>query len=208
MRFITERDEVTRLKITDLLAVWSTLIADWDSWEEMEDQAIFNSIREAVNLQRKCDLQVLFTRRVPSPNSAPGSMNSIFEGICIFVSEAIKAYQSAVWRACSCTHALLHVPSFSSESESVKHAMAITFTRVAFSRFRDIHEKPIGIWKPLLLVISSCYVFYPEDIEQVLEKEADKGFIIWASALAHISSSSFTPALSTESELMLSGKIT
>ncbi|KAI0518612.1 hypothetical protein KFK09_006048 [Dendrobium nobile] len=204
MRFITKRDEVDSLKIIDLLAVWSTLIAEWDLWEEMEDQSIFNSIQEAVNLQRKCDLQILFTRRLPLGNSSPGSMLSIFEGICIFVSDAIKTYPAAVWRACLCIHALLHVPSSSSDADAIKHAMATTFSRTAFSRFRDIHEKPIGLWKPLLLVISSCYIFYPDDIEQVLDKEADKGFIIWASALAHISTSSFTPGLSTESELVLS----
>ncbi|XP_020573467.1 uncharacterized protein LOC110019929 isoform X4 [Phalaenopsis equestris] len=203
MRFITERDEVTRLKIPDLLTAWSALIADWDLWEEMEDQTIFSSILEAVNLQKKFDLQILFSRKIPSANSPPGSKLSNFECICSFVSGAIKAYPSAVWRACSCIHSLLHVPSFSYDAESIKHAMAITFARAAFSRFMDIHEKPIGLWKPLLLVISSCYFFYSKDIEQVLEKEADKGFIIWASALAHISTSSFTPGLSTESELVL-----
>ncbi|KAK8954694.1 hypothetical protein KSP39_PZI001620 [Platanthera zijinensis] len=204
MRFVTQTDEVTALKITELLAVWSTLIADWDSWEEMEDQAIFNSIREAVNLQRKCELQILFVRGLPLVNSSQGSMLSIFEGICGFVSEAVKSYPSAVWRACSCIHALLYVPSFSSDAESIKYVMATNFTTVAFSRFRDAHEKPIGLWKPLLLIISSCYVLYPEDIEQVLQKEDDNGFIIWASALAHISISSFTPGLTTASEITIS----
>lgn len=204
MRFVTERNELTSLKVTELLTVWSTLIADWDSWEELEDYAIFNSIHEAVNLQRKCELPILFNRRIPLANSSQGSTSTIYEGICGFVTQAIKAYPSAVWRACSCIHALLHVPSFSSDFEPIKHAMTICFTKAAFSHFRDINQKPIGLWKPLLFSISSCYILYPQDVERVLEKEKDKGFVIWAIAVAHMSSSTFNPSLSNASEITMS----
>ncbi|XP_077240476.1 ARM repeat superfamily protein isoform X2 [Tasmannia lanceolata] len=203
MRFIIETDTVLEPGIADLLVVWADLVADWDAWEEMEDLAIFDSIQEVVNLHKKCELKDFFVRRVPLPPAPPISQCSIVEGIASFVTEAISAYPSATWRACSCAHLLLHVPEFSFETENVKESLVIAFTRAAFSRFRQIRSKPVGLWKPLLLVISSCYLYYPDNVENILNKDEDGGLTIWARALAYISSSSFEQALSLESEIKL-----
>ncbi|XP_058076603.1 uncharacterized protein LOC131225158 isoform X2 [Magnolia sinica] len=203
MRFIVLIDEVTELKIAELLVVWADLIADWHAWEEVEDLAIFDSIQEVVNLHKRCELKHFFVRGMPPPPAPPVPQRSIIEGVSAFVSEAISAYASATWRACTCAHLLLHVPRFSFESEGVKQSLVIAFSWAAFSRFMKIRNKPIALWKPLLLVISSCYLCYPDNVEKILEKDEEKGFTIWAGALAHISTSSFEPSLSSESEIKL-----
>ncbi|XP_038975739.1 importin beta-like SAD2 isoform X2 [Phoenix dactylifera] len=202
MQSVITLEEVKELKITELLAVWSDLIADWHAWEEIEDLAIFSSIREAVNLHRRVDYTDFFMRRMSSHISS-GSTRTIIEGISAFVTEAITAYPSAMWRACSCVHALLNIPRFSFETGTVKQLITVAFTQAAFSRFKDTHNRPAGLWKPLLLAISSCYLSYPEKIKQILEKEKDNGFLLWACGLAHVSSSSFEPSLSSESEIKL-----
>ncbi|XP_073009559.1 uncharacterized protein [Typha latifolia] len=199
MRFATTIDEIADLKITELVAVWSGLVADWHAWEEMEDQAIFNSIQEVINFHRRFDFNGFFLRR----KNTCISTGSIIENISSFITEAIAAYPSATWRACLCVHALLHIPRFSNETKDVKQMIALRFAHTAFSRFKDVSKKPIGLWKPLLLVISSCYISYPEDVEKVLENDEPNGFTIWASSLAQISSSSFEFGLSSESEIKL-----
>ncbi|KAJ0980544.1 hypothetical protein J5N97_008799 [Dioscorea zingiberensis] len=199
MRFIVTTNEVSELKITELLAVWAELIAEWHAWEEMEDLAIFNCVREAIDLHKRYDFSNYFMRKLPSHNSS----HSIIERIAAFVHEAIGAYPSATRRACSCVHLLLHTPRFSIETEGAKRSMAAAFAEAAFSRFRDISNKPLGLSNPLLLVISSCYISYPDIVEQVLEKNEDKGFTIWACGLASVSASSPEPGLLSESEIKL-----
>jgi len=206
MRCIKTMDEVVELKLRELLAAWASMIADWHAWEEEEDLAVFTSIQEAVNLHRQYDYANFFMERVPSQNTSHGTIHSIIDGISAFVSAGITAYPSATRRACSCVHVLLHVPRFSVETQAIKQSIAVAFAVAAFSRFKDIQESS-GLWKPLLLAISSCYISYPENIEQVLEKEQDKGFTIWACALADISTSSSEPGLSSESEIKLAGKV-
>ncbi|XP_043710645.1 importin beta-like SAD2 [Telopea speciosissima] len=203
MRSVTDPSLVSELKLSDLLVAWADLIAEWHAWEELEDLSIFDSIREVVNLQRKCELNNLIIRGHPAPPAQPVPQRSIVEGIGAFVSEAISQYPSAIWRACSCVHLLLHVLSFSYETEGVKQSLVITFSRAAFSRFREIRSKPSALWKPLLLAISSCYLCYPDIVERILEKDEDQGFTVWASALSYISTSSFEPGLSPESEIKL-----
>lgn len=39
------------MKIEALLQVWANLVADWNAWEEEEDESVFDSIEEAVALQ-------------------------------------------------------------------------------------------------------------------------------------------------------------
>lgn len=209
MRSIKTMDEVVELKLRELLGVWASMIAEWDAWDEMDDLAVFNSIHEAVNLHRQLDYAKFFMERVSSQNSYNGPTSSIIEGISAFVRAGISAYPSATRRACSCVHALLHVPKFSFETDAIRQSMAVAFTVAAFSRFRDLQEetnKPSGLRKPLVLAISSCYMSYPENIELILEKEEDKGFTIWACALADVSTSSSEPDLSLESEIKLAGK--
>ncbi|KAJ8623513.1 hypothetical protein MRB53_032042 [Persea americana] len=174
MRYITETDATSDMKMAELLVIWAELIADWHAWEEMEDLAVFDSIQDVVNLHRKFELKDFFVRRMPSPPAPPVPQRSIIEGIGAFVSEAIQAYPSATWRACS-----------------------------SFSCFKGIQNKPIALWKPLLLVISSGYLCFPENVERILNKDEDKGFTIWARALAHISTNSFEPGLQSQSEIKL-----
>ncbi len=102
-------------------------------------------------------------------------------------------------------HTLLHTPNFSHGAEDTRMTLAVSFAQAAFSRFKSVSDSPSGIWKPLILVISSCYICYPDAIEQVLRKYDSNGYAIWASALAQISSSSFNPGLSSESEIKLAG---
>ncbi|PIA60816.1 hypothetical protein AQUCO_00300385v1 [Aquilegia coerulea] len=203
MRFVTEAEEVLEMMVSELLTVWADLIADWHAWEEMEDLSIFDCINEVVHLCRKFELKNFYVKRMPSPPAPPVPQCSIIEGIGAFVSEAINQYPSATWKACSCVHLLLHVPKFSSEIEGVQQSLVIAFTQAAFLRFREIQSKPSALWKPLLLVISSCYLCYPDIVEKVLEKDGNNGFTAWASALSFISTSSFEPGLSAESEIKL-----
>ncbi|XP_020101763.1 uncharacterized protein LOC109719467 isoform X2 [Ananas comosus] len=202
MRSVATPDEVRDLKLAELISVWAYLVADWHSWEEMEDQAIFIAIKEAIDFHQRLDSGGFFMRRTPSW-ILNGSTSSIVECVSAFVTEAITAYPSAMWRACSCVHVLLNIPNFASDTEVVKRKISLGFAHSAFSRFKDISNKPSGLWKPLLLAISSCYISYPEIIEQALSENEDNGFAIWASGLARISSNSFDPGLSSESEIRL-----
>lgn len=203
MRFIVTIDEAAELKITELLAVWSELIAEWHAWEETEDLSIFNCIQEAIDLHRRYDSANFFMRKLPSQGPSHTSTRSIIEAIAAFVRDAITAYPSATRRACSCVHLLLYTPRFSFEAEDVKRSMAASFAEAAFSHFREICDEPLGLSNPLLLVISSCYISYPNIIEQVLDKHEDKGFRIWAHALAKVSSNSSEHGLSSEPEIKL-----
>ncbi|RZR79892.1 hypothetical protein BHM03_00005744 [Ensete ventricosum] len=202
LKSATKNNEIEELKIPELLALWSDLISDWHGWEEMEDLAVFHCIQEAVNLQRRCDSTNFLLKRISSRVS-PGVDQSIIEGVSAFVTKGIMAYPSATWRACSCVHELLHVPSFSFQMQGVKQSIITSFTQAAFSYFKDLRNKPNGLWKPLLLVISSCYILCPEIVKQVLDQDDDNGFMIVASGLAHVSSKSFDSGISSVSEIKL-----
>ncbi|KAK2358448.1 ARM repeat superfamily protein [Trifolium repens] len=195
---------VQEFKVTELLSVWAEMIAEWHAWEESEDLSIFDVIKEIVNLDRSFRLKNFLVKEVPPPPAPPVPERSIVEGIATFVSEAIKQYPSATYRACSCVHTLLHCPTYSIETEGVKQSLVIVFSRAAFSRFVEVRSTPNSLWKPLLLAISSCYLCYPEIVEGIMEKSEEGGVTMWASALCHVSSSSFEAAgLSTESETKL-----
>lgn len=198
---------IQELKVSELLSVWAEMIAEWHAWEESEDLSIFDVIKEIVNLDRSYRLKNFLVKETPPPPAPPVPERSIVEGIGTFVSEAIKQYPSATYRACSCVHTLLHCPTYSLETEGVKQSLAIAFSRAAFSRFVEVRSTPDSLWKPLLLAMSSCYLCYPEIIEGIMEKSEEAGITIWASALCHVSNSSFEAAgLTTESEMKLMGK--
>ncbi|CAL5346787.1 unnamed protein product [Camellia sinensis] len=204
MQSVTEGNEVLKLKVSELLLVWADLIANWNAWEETEDLSIFNCIKDIVNLHQKFMLQNFMMGEMPPPPAPPVPRRSIIEGIATFVSEAFSQYPSATWRASSCVHLLLHVPSYTFEAEGIKQSLVIAFSHSAFSRFRDIRNKPSSLWKPLLLAVSSCYLCYPDVVEKILEKDEHEGFAVWASAVGLISSSTFEHGLSSESEIKLS----
>ncbi|BBG94282.1 ARM repeat superfamily protein [Prunus dulcis] len=203
MLSVTESNVLLELKVSELLLVWAYLIADWHAWEESEDMSVFECITGVVSLHRKYELKNFIVGRMPYPPAPPVPERSIIEGIGTFVSEAALHYPSATWEACSCIHILLHVPSYSSETEGVKQSLAIAFCQATYSRFREVKSKPGPLWKPLLLAISSCYLCYPEVVEGILEKDGDGGFETWVSALGLVSTSSFKPGLSTEPEIKL-----
>nr|XP_023883800.1 uncharacterized protein LOC111996099 isoform X2 [Quercus suber] len=203
MHSVTGSNMLLEFKVSELLLVWADLIADWNAWEESEDLSVFDCIKEVVNLHSKYGLKNFLVRQMPSPPAPPVPQRSIIEGIGVFVSEAILQYPSATWRACSCVHVLLHVPSYSFETDGVKQSLVISFSRAAFSHFREIQSKPSSLWKPLLLAISSCYLCYPDMVEGILEKGENGGFAIWASALGFLLTSSFEPRLSATSEIKL-----
>ncbi|XP_010270925.1 PREDICTED: importin beta-like SAD2 homolog isoform X1 [Nelumbo nucifera] len=203
LRSVSEAGMISELKISELLVAWADVIADWHAWEDVEDLSIFECIKEVVSLDRKYQLKNFLVQGIPSPPGPPVSQQSIIEGIGAFISEAISQYPSATWRACSCVHLLLHVPRFMLGSEGVKQSLAVTFSRAAFSRFKELQSKPCALWKPLLLAIASCYLCNPDIVEKILEKDVDKGFTVWVSSLGYICTSSFEPGLSAESEIKL-----
>ncbi|KAJ1403033.1 Importin-beta, N-terminal domain [Sesbania bispinosa] len=194
---------VQELKVSELLSVWAEMIAEWHAWEESEDLSIFDVIKEIVNLDSRYRLKNFLVKEMPPPPAPPVPERSIIEGIGSFISEAIKQYPSPTLRACSCVHILLHCPMYSLDTEGVKQSLAIAFTRAAFSRFLEVHSTPNSLWKSLLLAISSCYLCYPDIVEGILEKGEEGGITIWASALCHVSNSSFEAGLTTESEMKL-----
>ncbi|CAD6252436.1 unnamed protein product [Miscanthus lutarioriparius] len=202
MSSVTCMEETASMKVFELVAIWADTIANWDSWEEMEDQGVFNAIKEAVSFHQRFDLDGFFLKMLPS-QSENGSQSSVIGRVSNFVTKAIAAYPSATWRACSCIHTLLHAPNFSLGTQDARKTIAESFAQAAFSRFKSISDSPAGLWKPLLLAISSCYICYPDAIELVLNKFDGNGFAIWTSALAQVSSSSFNPGLSSESEIKL-----
>ncbi|KAM3312491.1 hypothetical protein ACQJBY_032415 [Aegilops geniculata] len=202
LRSITSMEEITHMKVFELVVVWADIIAYWDSWEEEEDQGVFNAIKEAVSFHQRFDSSGFFLKMLTS-QSANGSQSSVISRVSSFVTRAIAAYPSATWRACSCIHTLLHAPDFSLGAEDTRMTLAVTFGEATFSYFKGVSDSPAGIWKPLLLAISSCYICYPDAIQQVLCKDDGNGYTAWASALAQVSSSSFTPGLSSESEIKL-----
>ncbi|KAL6952985.1 hypothetical protein U1Q18_041395 [Sarracenia purpurea var. burkii] len=204
MKSVAKSNEVLNLKVSELLLVWADLIANWHAWEEAEDLSIFSCIKDIVSLDQKFVLQNFIVGEMPSPPAPPVPQRSIVEGIGSFVSEAFSQYPSAIWRAASCVHLLLHVPSYTFEADGVKCSLAIAFSQAAFSRFRSVESKPCSLWKPLLLAISSCYMCYPDVVEKVLEKDENEGFAVWVSALTLISSSVSEHGLSSESEFKLS----
>ncbi|KAF8017772.1 hypothetical protein BT93_H2847 [Corymbia citriodora subsp. variegata] len=204
MLSVTEINSILELKVSELLLVWAHLVADWHAWEESEDLSVFDCIKEVVRLSTEYELADFLSRRVPSPPAPPVPSLAIIEGIAAFVREAITQYPSAMCRACSCVHMLLHAPSYSPETESVKQSLVIAFCQAASSSFYRIQCKQHSpMWKSLLLVIASCYLYCPDTVEEILTRNQDGGFAAWVSALCSVASPSCTICLSGESEIKL-----
>ncbi|TYI92538.1 hypothetical protein E1A91_D02G077100v1 [Gossypium mustelinum] len=200
---VTGSSVIVELKLSELLLVWADMISDWHAWEESEDMAVFDCIKEVVSLHSKYGLESFIVRQIPPAPAPPVPQRSIFEAISVFVSEAILQYPSATWRAFSCVHILLHVPKYSSETEGVRLSLAAVFCRAAFSHLKGVRSKPPSLWKPLLLAIASCYLCHPDTVEAILEKEGDGGFATWASAMAFACTHSSEAGLSAKSEIKL-----
>lgn len=200
---VNESNLLVKLKVSELLLVWADLIADWHEWEEMEDLSIFSCVKEVVLLNEKVSLKNFIVGDMPSPPAPPVPRPSVIEGISAFISEAFSQYPSAICRASSCVHVLLHVPTYTYGAEGVKQSLVRAFSHAAFSRFREIRSKPCALWKPLVLAITSCYLCDADIVQKILEKDEHDGFSVWAAALGYISTSKYEPGLSSESEIKL-----
>ncbi|KNA17637.1 hypothetical protein SOVF_078380 [Spinacia oleracea] len=203
IRSSTSNDTLLELKVSELLSVWTELIADWHGWEEVEDLAIFDCIKEVVSLEKNFGLPKYFIAKMPSPPAPPVPEKSLIENIATFICNAMSQYPSAASRACACVHTLLHLPCYSSGTEEVRHSLVVAFSQAAASTFKEVQTKPCALWKPLLLAVSSCYLYYPDTVQTILEKVENGGFVVWVSAVNSISSISFRPNALTESEIKL-----
>ncbi|KAK6913627.1 hypothetical protein RJ641_020948, partial [Dillenia turbinata] len=87
--------------------------------------------------------------------------------------------------------------------EDVKQALVIAFSRAAFSGFKEVQQKPNPLWKPLVLVLSSRYLCYPDIVIRFLDKDEEKGFGLWMSALAFIFTRSYEHSVLLELEIKL-----
>ncbi|KAL4590741.1 hypothetical protein LXL04_003683 [Taraxacum kok-saghyz] len=182
-------------KVSKLLQAWADLISNWNSWEEEEDSSIFNCIKEAVNLHKKTPIPNFISRSTES-------QRSIIQGISTFVNSAFSQYPSVIYRASTCVHIIIRIPTYDSDEQIIMRELASVFSRSAFCS----QSKCSPLWKPLLLAICSCYLCYPDTVEGTLDKVQDEGFGVWARALFAISSTQFEHGLSTESEIKLTGK--
>lgn len=51
LRYTLDSTTAGSMTVEALLQVWANLVADWNAWEEEEDESVFDSIEEAVALQ-------------------------------------------------------------------------------------------------------------------------------------------------------------
>lgn len=154
-----------------------------------------------------------FTEPPESVSSFPGPPRSVLENLVIFVTTAIEsAYPAACWRACRCAHALLHASSVSFESEEITSVLVPRFCKVSFWRLRRLTSMTVPLAKPLILVISLCFILFPEYVDKILSAQDDAatstedtspGLLLWANALAGLAESEAEPGLSLESEMKL-----
>ncbi|CAN4112732.1 unnamed protein product [Withania somnifera] len=200
---ITQSDDILKLNVSELMLIWSYLIANWHAWEEIGDLSVFKCINKAISLDRKFSVKNFLVGKLPLPPAPPVPEKSILEGICAFITEAFSQYPSAVWRASYCVHILLHNPSYLPEGECVKQSLVVSLSQAAFSRFREFRNKPVSLWKPLLLAIASCYLCFPDIVEKTIEGIEHESFTIFLSALAFISTDKFEHSLSSGSEIKL-----
>lgn len=147
--------------------------------------------------------------------SFPGPPHSILENLVIFVTAAIEsAYPAACWRACRCAHALLHASSVSFDSEEIALVLVPRFCKVSSWRLLRLTTMTVPLAKPLILVISMCFILFPATVDKILSAQDDaaasteddsQGFLRWADAIAGLAESEAEPGLSLESEMKLAG---
>lgn len=152
------------------------------------------------------------------PSPAPQApRRSLLECLVTFITSAIEfAYPAACWRACRCAHALLHATQLSFEGEAILNLLVPRFCEVAIRRLQQLSSVTVPLAKPLLLVITMCFIVSPQQVEKSLSSEdnaslpvtedgACQGLIMYAEALAGLAESEADPGLSLESEMKLAG---
>lgn len=152
-----------------------------------------------------------------APAAPQVARRSILECLVTFITTAIEsAYPAACWRACRCTHALLHASQLSFEGEAISKVLVPRFSEVATRRFQQLTSATVPLAKPLILVITMCFIILPEQVEKILSSEDDnnnavteegasQGLLMYAEALAGLAESEADPGLSLESEMKLAG---
>ena len=60
LRYTQDSTAAASMKIEALVQVWANLVADWNAWEEDEDESVFDSIEEAVALQVRSNLFCMY----------------------------------------------------------------------------------------------------------------------------------------------------
>lgn len=179
--------------------------------------AISNQHRTLPFLQGRCPM-LHFTTAEILPSPAPqGPRRSILECLVTFITSAIEcAYPAACWRACRCAHALLHASQLSFEGEAISNLLIPRFCEVAIRRLQQLTNVTVPLAKPLILVITMCFIVLPEQVEKVFASEenanlditedsANQGLFMYAEALAGLAESEADPGLSLESEMKLAG---
>jgi hypothetical protein len=143
---------------------------------------------------------------------------SILECFVTFAIGAIESgYPSACWRACHCSYSFLHVSSKSCDGEQVAKGLVPQFTEVASRRLLQLTSPAVPLAKPLILLVSMCFIILPEAVVKILpvgeedhnvtiKEDTSPGLLQWAEALASLSESESVPGLSLESEMKLAGK--
>lgn len=167
---------------------------------------MFDTIQDLINLHKKYGLRDFFSGSIPSPPAPPVPQCSILDCITSFVIEALSAHNTTVWRACLCFHVLLNMKSFSSEAESIRQKLVVSFCLKAYSRLMEIRSNPVALWKPLLLVTSSCYLCCPDVVENILMNVDKNAFISWAGTLGYLISN-HSGLFSSMQEVKLAGMV-
>ncbi|EFJ18902.1 hypothetical protein SELMODRAFT_112168 [Selaginella moellendorffii] len=209
VKHTSDSSDMTRLKIERLVQVWADSIADWNAWDEEEDLAVFDAMEEIIAFNARCPLQQFCVAETPLPPAPPVPPRSILEGMAAFVSSGMEsAYAAATWRACRLSHTLLHSTSVSFEGEAAVKLLVCRFTEAAFGRLTELSSFNVPLAKPLILVISSCYVGLPDIVEKVLSvagktKDVTEPFLQWAEAMATLADIDADPGLVLETELKL-----
>ncbi|BBN00117.1 hypothetical protein MPTK1_1g26560 [Marchantia polymorpha subsp. ruderalis] len=213
LRYTNDSTIAATLKVEPLLQVWANLISEWSAWEEEEDESVFEAIEEAILLHGRSPLRHFTVADVlPALSGTSAPTRSILEGLVTFVTSAIEgAYPAAAWRACRCTHAILHASSLAFEGEEISKVLVNRFVQATFRRLKALSRFTVPLAKPLVLVIATCYVCLPKETEQVLNLEDDKkvdeghgeNLLLWGEALAILSETEADPGLSLECEIKL-----
>ncbi|CAM6082528.1 unnamed protein product [Calypogeia fissa] len=213
LRYTPDSAVGARLKVEPLLQVWANLISEWNAWEEEEDESVFEAIEEAVLLHGRSPFRhFTIADSLPALSGTSAPTRSILEGLVAFVTQAIEvAYPAAVWRACRCTHELLHATALSFEGEEMSKILVTRFTQAAIRRLKALSSMKVPLAKPLVLAVATCYVCLPKETGNILamedemkdDKEASENLLLWGEALAILSETEADPGLSLECEIKL-----
>jgi hypothetical protein len=110
------------------------------------------------------------------------------------------------------------VSQLSFEGEGTSNILVPRFCGVATHRFQQLTSVNVPLAKPLILLITMCFIILPEPVVKILSVEEDgssnvtedgasQGLLTWAEALAGLAESASDPGLSLESEMKLAGKL-